>query len=625
MPVIPSSIASTSYATNGEKKLHSIFSKLYSDSDDEFVWYEPPSLNVDGTRNNGQKRFTDFIFFSQNIGILNLEVKDWKKEKIKRIDNQFWEIEIENGKNVKKESPIEQSRKCAYAIKNRLINIDDLKHISGEFANKLLFPFGYGVVFSNLTKKDLEDLNVIPSLIDERQILTKDDLQFEISEKQDRLDFEKKLKNMFTTWFEFDPLNYNQIKKLRAAIWPELIVTPVRTYQITDNDKSQTDDLKLLDLEQENFAKSLGDGHYLIRGVAGSGKTLVLTYRARYLADLHPNWRILFVCYNKSLKNYVKKMMNNLMQRDYSNNISVTHFYELVGQKTGQSVQKLPNEDSSAWDLRVGLMLRLAGQSNRIVGGKYDAILLDEAQDFSTEWLNGVRFLLNDNDSLTIALDPAQDVYKRRRVWRDAGIDVLGRRSRKLKQSYRNTSEILRLAIRFKGFDNYIENEEEDNPDNIIVPDEIEHHGDKASILRFSNYSEVLLKITDDIKILVNNNNYSFKDIAIIICSNSSVGFDPNSNLHDIPSRSLLLSNQRDDFDIDEDTVKIITVESSKGLEWKVVYLIGIDGMPRENRDVQAESNLVYIGMTRAQEKLKIYYCVENEIISSLIQVNNSL
>jgi hypothetical protein len=621
MPVIPSSIASTSYATYGEKKLHSIFSKLYGDSEDEFVWYEPPSLNINGTRDNRQKRFTDFIFFSQSIGILNLEVKDWKREKIKKINNQYWEIEIENGNNVRKESPLEQSRKCAYAIKNRLLSIDDLKHKAGGFANKLLFPFAYGIVFSNLTKKDLEELNVLPSLIDERQILTKDDLQFEISERQDRLDFEKKLKNMFTTWFEFETLNYNQIKKLRAAIWPELIVTPVRTY--TTN--TQTDDLKLLDLEQENFAKSLGDGHYLIRGVAGSGKTLVLTYRARYLSDLHPNWRILFVCYNKSLKNYVKKMMNNLMQRDYSNNITVTHFYELVGFKTGQSVQRLANEDSSDWDLRVGLMLRLAGQSNRIVGGKYDAILLDETQDFSTEWLNGVRFLLNENDSLTIALDPAQDVYRRRRVWRDAGIDVMGRRSRKLKQSYRNTSEILRLAIRFKGFDNYIENEEEDNPDNIIVPDEIEHHGEKASILRFSNYSEVLNNICEDIRNSVNSNNYCYKDIAIIICSNNTVGFDPNSTLQNIPSRSLLLSNQRDDFDIDEDTIKIITVESSKGLEWKIIYLIGIDGMPRENRDNFSENNLLYIGITRAQEKLKIYYCNENEMIRQLKEINNGL
>ena len=623
MPVIPSSISSTSFATSGEKKLHNIFSKLYADSEDEYVWYEPPSLNVDGTRNTSQKRFTDFIFFSQSIGILNLEVKDWKKEKIKKIDNQSWVIETEAEKNVKKESPIEQSRRCAYAIKEKLIHIDNLKHKSGEFVNKLLFPFGYGVVFSNLSKQDLKELNIIPTIMDECQVLSKEDLQFDVSNNQDRLTFEKKLKNMFTTWFEFEPLDYSQIKSLRAAIWPELIVTPVRTY--SHNQNSQAVDLKLLDLEQENFAKSLGDGHYLIKGVAGSGKTLVLTYRARYLSNLHPDWKILFVCYNKSLKNYVKKMLNNLMQKDYSNNIDVRHFYQLVALKTGQSVQKLPDEKSDAWDRRVGLMLLLAGQSNKIVGGKYDAILLDEAQDFSTEWLSGVRFLLNNNDSFTIALDPAQDVYRRKRVWRDARIDVLGRRSRKLKQSYRNTSEILRLAIRFRGFDNYIENDEEDNPDSIIVPNEIEHHGDKASIIRFINYSEALQKIIEDIKNLVDQNNYSYKDIAIIICSNNTVGFDPNSDLFDIPSRSLLLSNQRDDFDIDEDTVKIITVESSKGLEWKIVYLIGIDGMPRENRDVQAENNLVYIGMTRAQEKLNIYYCKENKILRNLIEINNNL
>ncbi len=620
MSIIPSSIASTSYATNGEKKLHNIFSKLYSDSEDEYVWYEPPSLNVDGTRDNGQKRFTDFIYFSQSIGILNLEVKDWKREKIKKIDNLHWSIEIDGGKIVKKESPIEQSRKCAYGIKYRLLGTNDLKHQTGEFANKLLFPFAYGVLFSNLSRKDLEDLG-IPKLIDIRQILCKDDLQLEVSDKQQRLDFEKKLKDMFTTWFEFEPLNYTQIKTLRAAIWPELIVTPVRTY----TNQPQNDDLKLLDLEQENFSKSLGDGHYLIRGVAGSGKTLVLTYRARYLSDLHPNWKILFVCYNKSLKNYVKKMMNNLMQKDYSNNITVSHFYELVGFKTGQSVQKLKDEDSSSWDLRVGLMLRLAGQSNRIVGGKYDAILLDEAQDFSTEWLNGVRFLLNDNDSFTIALDPAQDVYRRRRVWRDAGIDVLGRRSRKLKQSYRNTSEILRLAIKFKGFDSYIETEDEDNPDNIIVPDEIEHHGEKAAIIKFNNYSEVLLNLSEDIKELVETKNYSYKDICIIICSNNIVGFDPNSTLPNIPTRSLILSNQRDDFDIDEDTVKVITVESSKGLEWKVVYILGIDGMPRDNRDSLAENNLVYIGITRTQERLNIYYCNETEMLHQLIEINNNL
>lgn len=621
MPVIPSSIASTSYASSGEKKLHNIFTKLYGDSEDEFIWYEPPSLNIDGSRNTVQKRFTDFIYFSQSLGILNLEVKDWKKDKIKKADNLTWEIIDDTGKVIKKEPPMEQSRRCAYAIKNKLVEVANLIHQEGEFKNKLLFPFAYGVVFYNLSHQDLKDMGIVPAILDPRMVVCREDLQFEISDKQQRFDFEKKLKEMFTTWFNFEPLTFPQIKSLRAAIWPELIVTPVRTYSLQTENK----DLKLLDLEQENFAKSLGEGHYLIRGVAGSGKTLVLTYRAKYLSDLHPDWRILIVCYNKSLKNYVKKMLNNISDKNYSRNITVSHFYELAAQKTGQSVQKLPNEESAAWDLRVGLMLRLAGQSNRISGGKYDAILLDEAQDFSTEWLSGVRLLLSDKDSFTIALDPAQDVYKRKRVWKEAGIDVLGRRSKKLKQSYRNTSEILRLAIRFKGFDSYIENEEEDNPDNIIVPTEIERHGAKAEILKFDNYTELLSSLISDIKQLVKTQKYSYKDIGVIICDNRKVGYDPNSTLSDIPTTPLILSIQRNDFDIDEDTVKVITVESSKGLEWKVVYMIGMDGMPRDMRDKSSENNLIYIGITRAQESLKIYYCDETENIKKLSEINNSL
>ena len=39
-----------------------------------------------------------------------------------------------------------------------------------------------------------------------------------------------------------------------------------------------------MDLQQEQLARSLGDGHRVIHGVAGSGKTLILGYRAEQLA-----------------------------------------------------------------------------------------------------------------------------------------------------------------------------------------------------------------------------------------------------------------------------------------------------------------------------------------------------
>jgi hypothetical protein len=619
MPIIPHSISTLEYATFGEKKLHKIFSQLYDESDDEYVWYEPPALSPNGDRDTSKKRFTDFIIFSQSFGILNLEVKDWKRDKIRKIDKMTWEIETQNGKLQVNESPFEQSRRCAYAIKNKLIIEAELTHYSGPHHGKLLFPFSFGVVFPHIERSTLYKSTGIEILIPPKQVLCKDDLDFDVSDKDQRFGFEKKLKEMFTTLFDFEPLSYARMKVLRRAIWPELEVTPVRTVSTSSTSK----DIKILDFQQEDFAKSLGDGHYLIRGVAGSGKTLVLAYRTRYLYNLRSNWKILFVCYNKSLKNYVRKIIDNLLDGK-GDKIEIYHFHELVSKKTGQSTALLPNESSEQWDARIGVNLRQAAMNNAILGGKYDAIMVDEAQDFSTEWLSGIRLILGKSDSLTIALDPAQDIYGRRRIWKEAGIDIVGgRRSRKLKQSYRNTNEILKLAIYFQGLQNYLE-PDDDNPETILAPDQVERHGDKPVIECFTSTASLTEGVSSRIRSLVANGLYSHKDIGIILCSSQVLDIDRLKS-NGVPIKELLQSDQRSNFDIDEDTVKIITVESSKGLEWKVVFLLGLDEMPRNNRELKHERNLVYIGITRAQEQLFVYYQTENGFITQLLEVSNKI
>ena len=42
------------------------------------------------------------------------------------------------------------------------------------------------------------------------------------------------------------------------------------------------DIVRAMDLQQEQLARSMGEGHRVIHGVAGSGKTMILGYRARY-------------------------------------------------------------------------------------------------------------------------------------------------------------------------------------------------------------------------------------------------------------------------------------------------------------------------------------------------------
>jgi superfamily I DNA and RNA helicase len=52
----------------------------------------------------------------------------------------------------------------------------------------------------------------------------------------------------------------------------------------TDPDAELPSIMRVMDMQQEQLARSLGDGHRVIHGVAGSGKTMILGYRAEYLA-----------------------------------------------------------------------------------------------------------------------------------------------------------------------------------------------------------------------------------------------------------------------------------------------------------------------------------------------------
>ena len=63
----------------------------------------------------------------------------------------------------------------------------------------------------------------------------------------------------------------------------------------------------MMDREQERVAEHLGAGYRVLRGVAGSGKTLMLAHRARYLHKHWPNWRILVLCFNRVLANALDK------------------------------------------------------------------------------------------------------------------------------------------------------------------------------------------------------------------------------------------------------------------------------------------------------------------------------
>ena len=115
----------------------------------------------------------------------------------------------------------------------------------------------------------------------------------------------RRLKRLFVVSFPFDPLTADQVKTLKGALHREVVVKrrPATTASVPANRPLLPGAVALdvLDSRQEQAARSIGSGHQVIFGIAGSGKSVLLTSRARLIATHEPAKKVLILCYNKVL------------------------------------------------------------------------------------------------------------------------------------------------------------------------------------------------------------------------------------------------------------------------------------------------------------------------------------
>lgn len=80
--------------------------------------------------------------------------------------------------------------------------------------------------------------------------------------------------------------------------------------------------------EQRPYAFHDYDGSSLFNGVSGSGKTTILIHRAIALSNRRNGVKILIVCLNKALSDYIKSILRGIMEVNEESFV-VTSFYEL--------------------------------------------------------------------------------------------------------------------------------------------------------------------------------------------------------------------------------------------------------------------------------------------------------
>jgi len=308
--LIPAIGSCLSRMTGGEKRLaRRLEDKL---EDDYLIWYDVPvgRANV----------HPDFVVFNPRRGLLVLEVKDWRIDTIAAIDRQSVDLITSDGLQ-RKINPLEQARQYAHQVVDVLKTDSQLTISSGCQQGQLLFPWGYGVVLANISRKQFDDTD-LGQVIEAHRVICSD----EMTEAADAEAFQQRLWAMFP-FHRSVPLSLPQIDRMRWHLFPEIRIAASPQGGLFDPQEDEADIpdiVRVMDIQQEQLARSLGEGHRVIHGVAGSGKTLILAYRAEHLAQICRR-PILVLCYNKTL---ARRLERTMAAKGLADKVSVHNFHQ---------------------------------------------------------------------------------------------------------------------------------------------------------------------------------------------------------------------------------------------------------------------------------------------------------
>lgn len=572
--------------TTGERRLAE---RLEQKLDDDYLaWYDVPV----GPR----QAHPDFVILHPRRGLLVLEVKDWRLDTIRQASRQTWEILGHDGpKNVI--NPIEQARHYTHQVVDALARDRQLVAETGSHKGTLSFPWSYGVVFAHITRRQFEGAG-LGQAIEPHRVICAD----EMTEAVEAEAFQSRLWDMFPLLMR-GVLSLPQIDRVRWILFPEVRVN-AQPGLFDENDEGAVPDLlRVMDLQQEQLARSLGDGHRVIHGVAGSGKTMILGYRAEQLAKAATAQKpVLVLCFNEPL---AVKLNAVMAAKGLGDRVVVRNFHKWCRQQLVAYGQPLPAQGRGMFDEMVDNVIR-GVERRQIPSGQYQAVLIDEGHDFRPEWLKLVVQMVDPStNSLLLLYDDAQSIYERKRTrqfsFKSVGIQAQGRTT-VLKINYRNTRQVLQTAHLIASD---LLRPEECGEDGIpmLQPVSCGREGHMPFIVRLPGLREEATKIAD-LLAAAHEQGTPWGDMAII-CRRHAV-MDACAAALARRRMPHQLRRGSGGWDPSADGITIMTMHASKGLEFPLVALSGVGQMPEAGESEADEARLFYVAATRATQSLII-------------------
>lgn len=244
----------------------------------------------------------------------------------------------------------------------------------------------------------------------------------------------------------------------------------------------------------------------------------------------------------------------------------------------------------------------------------FDFGLVDELQDFSNVELRVIRSLVPEKvNDLFLVGDPLQKIYDKRINFSQAGLNIRGKRSKRLRINYRTTEEIKKLALSIINDEHYddFDGQEEEKGGYVSL-----FHGKQPRYTVFHSKNQEIDYVIHEIELLLEG-GYKAEEIALSSrTKNGLKEFKSALHLMNIPYTEYEQGRKVGH----QNGVNLLTFHNIKGLEFKQVFLVDVNNRtcPRhfdafesvpdseKHTYIKSEKSLLYVAVSRAIQRVEI-------------------
>ncbi len=369
-------------------------------SDDFYVYHSLPYLTKDGRQGE-----VDFLVLHPEWGMMNIECKGWGVE---RANNGKWYRLYGNGNRKKlKRSPMEQARQQIEDIVSELEG--PAREVVEDWFPRFPIFYCWALAFPMTTRPKINlPLDLQPEVvIDAKQMADNLEERVVAAYKFHAQKFDGRVRTVSEE--EFEALRH-------TVISPTIQLPPIAAARIA-LEKSQ---ILRLSSEQAQIIRQLMINRRLrVTGGAGTGKTVLAIHGAKLLAQ--EGKHVLLTCFNSALCDYLRDVVSSWP--NMPGRVDVYNFHKLcaqAGYDLGDGLD-FPSRDASIeeqrafWREKAPFVALDALEKGEFSLGPWDAVIVDEAQDFAPMWWDVLEECLRhrEDSKMVVFYDEAQNIFDR--------------------------------------------------------------------------------------------------------------------------------------------------------------------------------------------------------------------